>query len=166
MRSSIWNRIEQHQREIVERFTSSFPVKVGQLASELGLEVVRAPLQPKISGLIQPSETAPSGFQIKVNKFDSLERQRFTVAHEISHFLLHADVIGSGVVDSIMYRSNLTSRRETEANQLAAEIIMPSQLVVKQARLIADQDAKDVVESLASAFKVSPSAMEIRLGLT
>src|SRR5687767_5137511 len=95
------DRVRESEAEIVRRYTSSFPVKVGELASELGLKVTRAPMPPKISGLIQPCTDAPAGFEIRVNKYEVPERQRFTVAHEIAHYLLHRDDIGSGVVDSI-----------------------------------------------------------------
>ena len=165
MSSHLWNRVAPVEREIAEAFLNTFPVKVGELATALGLTVLRSPLQPKISGLIQPSDEAPSGFQIKVNKYESPERQRFTVAHEIAHYLLHRDDIGAGVVDSIMYRSSLTSRKEVEANQLAADLVMPAPLVVKEAKYFRNMDVSEAAEALASAFKVSVAAMEIRLGV-
>lgn len=159
------NRIREHEAEIVGRYTSSFPVKVGELANELGLKVIRAPMPPKISGLIQPSADAPAGFEIRVNKYEMPERQRFTVAHEIAHYLLHRDDIGSGVVDSIMYRSNLTSRKETEANRLAADIVMPARAVGKELDRLGGRRTDDTVETLAAMFRVSVPAMKVRLGV-
>lgn len=159
------NRIRDHEAEIVARYTSSFPVKVGELASQLGLKVIRAPMPPKISGLIQPSADAPAGFEIRVNKYEMPERQRFTVAHEIAHYLLHRDDIGSGVVDSIMYRSNLTSRKETEANRLAADIVMPARVVGKELDRLGGRRTDDTVETLAAMFRVSVPAMKVRLGV-
>lgn len=164
----VGNRVKEDEAEIVRRFTSSFPVKVGELAKELGLKVTRAPLPPKISGLIQPiqpSADAPAGFEIRVNKYEIPERQRFTVAHEIAHYLLHRDDIGSGVVDSIMYRSNLTSRKETEANRLAADIVMPARAVGRELERLGGQRTEDVVEELATIFRVSVPAMKVRLGV-
>lgn len=159
------NRVRENEAEIVRRYTSSFPVKVGELANELGLRVVRAPLPPKISGLIQPSPDAPAGFEIRVNKYEISERQRFTVAHEIAHYLLHRDDIGAGVVDSIMYRSNLTSRKETEANRLAADIVMPAKVVGRELERIGGMRTDEAVEKLASMFRVSLPAMKVRLGV-
>ena len=159
------DRVRENEAEIVRRYTSSFPVKVGELANELGLKVTRAPMPPKISGLIQPCADAPSGFEIKVNKYEMPERQRFTVAHEISHYLLHRDDIGSGVVDSIMYRSNLTSRKETEANRLAADIVMPAKVVGRELDRLGGRRTDEAVETLASMFRVSVPAMKVRLGV-
>lgn len=165
MNNYLWDRVDDAERAIVTRYTADVPVKVGELAKELGLSVVRSPLPPKISGLIQPSAETPSGFIIKVNKYESTERQRFTIAHEIAHFLLHRKDIGAGVIDSIMYRSTLTSRKEVEANQLAADIVMPRTLVGRQYRDIDGTDNENVVEDLAAIFRVSVPAMEVRLGV-
>jgi hypothetical protein len=159
------DRVRADEAEIVRRFTSSVPVKVGELAEALGLKVTRAPMPPKISGLIQPCSDAPSGFEIRVNKYEIAERQRFTVAHEIAHFLLHRDDIGSGVVDSIMYRSTLTSHKETEANRLAADIVMPAKVVGRELERLGGKRSDDTVEQLASMFRVSVPAMKVRLGV-
>jgi hypothetical protein len=102
MSLSLADHVSVDHADILRRHTAEYPVKVGELATELGLKVVRTPLPPKISGLIKPSNDAPAGFEIRVNKYESPERQRFTVAHEVAHFLLHRDEIGAGVVDSIM----------------------------------------------------------------
>lgn len=165
MTLSFADRVNGDEAEIVKRFTSSFPVKVGELANELGLKVTRAPLPPKVSGLIQPSDDAKAGFEIRVNKYEMPERQRFTVAHEIAHYLLHRDQIGSGVVDSIMYRSNLTSRKETEANRLAADIVMPAREVRRELARLGGHRTEEVVEELATLFRVSVPAMKVRLGV-
>jgi Zn-dependent peptidase ImmA (M78 family) len=159
------DRVRSEDAKIVRRYTSSFPVKVGELASELGLKVIRTPMPPKISGLIQPCSDARAGFEIRVNKYEMPERQRFTVAHEIAHYLLHRDDIGAGVVDSIMYRSNLTSRKETEANRLAADIVMPAESVGRELERLGGRGTDDIVEELASIFRVSVPAMKIRLGI-
>ena len=162
---SLLDRVQPEDAAVVARYTSSYPVKVGELAQELGLQVVRSPLLPKISGLIQPSTTAPSGFEIRVNKYEVPERQRFTVAHEIAHYLLHREDIGNGVVDSIMYRSNLTSRKETEANRVAADIVMPANAVSKELARLGGQRTPEVIEELAAIFRVSLPAMKVRLGV-
>ena len=160
------SRVRENEAETVRRFTSNFPVKVGELAQELGLNVIRTPLNPNISGLIKPSEEARAGFEIRVNKYESSERQRFTVAHEIAHYLLHRDDIGAGVVDSIMYRSSLTSRKEVEANRLAADIVMPAKAVSRELERLGGKKTEETAEELAIKFRVSIPAMKVRLGMT
>jgi hypothetical protein len=165
----LWSRVDARELEIVKNFLSERPVRVAALADALGLTVVRAPMPPNISGLIQPAspgnDAAKSGYEIQVNKYDSPERQRFTVAHELGHFLLHRDKIGSGVTDTVLFRSQLSSSVETEANKIAADIVMPIELLKSElVRLNGKMDMESVQE-LAEAYKVSEAAMRIRIGI-
>lgn len=158
--------MDEAQKLILQRYTAELPVRVGALAKELGLKVVKSRLEPKISGQIGPSEEAPAGYEIKVNMYESAERQRFTLAHEIAHFLLHRDRIGRGISDTVLYRSTLGSRIETEANKLAADIVMPSDQINQALRSTSSVIGEAEVEKIARDFKVSKSAMRIRLGLS
>ncbi|MDO9363160.1 MAG: ImmA/IrrE family metallo-endopeptidase [Sphingopyxis sp.] len=153
--------IDAKQKEILDRYRSEVPVRIGALAADLGLDVRRASLSPKISGLIEPAEG--DGFLIKVNKFESEERQRFTVAHEIAHFLLHRNLIKNGIVDSIMYRSALSSKHEVEANRLAADILMPYDAIESGLRELGSVRDEATATALARKFRVSLPAMKVRL---
>jgi Zn-dependent peptidase ImmA (M78 family) len=64
-----------------------------------------------------------------------------------------------------MYRSNLTSRKETEANKLAADIVMPAKAVARELERLGGRRTDEVVEELASMFRVSVPAMKVRLGV-
>lgn len=162
---ALWARVEPRDLEIVRDYIrSGAPVRVGELAAALGLRVTRTPNLPSnVSGLIRPAETK-SGFEVLVNKYESQARQRFTVAHEIAHYLLHRNDIGAGVVDSIMYRSSLSSKKEVEANRLAAAIVMPAFALSERLQSLGCLDEPGVVEELAAIFKVAEPAMRMRLG--
>jgi Zn-dependent peptidase ImmA (M78 family) len=95
-------------------------------------------------------------------------RKRFTIAHEIGHYIsalcdsyskkqLFSD--NQGFEDySISYRKNgLFSEAETEANEIAAQVLMPETYV----RHFTEQ--KLSIEEMAERFFVSPAAMSIRL---
>ncbi len=159
------NKMTENERKIIEKYSKETPVRLGAIARDLGIEVYRSSLKPNISGLIEPSPTAPSGFRIKINRHESDERQRFTLAHEIGHFILHRYDIGGGVVDNTLYRSNLSSRKEMEANRFAANLIIPlanlREEIGEMGRAISD----DTVVALAKKFRVSQQAMSIRLGV-
>jgi Zn-dependent peptidase ImmA (M78 family) len=100
----------------------------------------------------------PSGYSIGVNATESLQRKRFTVAHEIAHFILHRNRIGDELQDDAMYRSGLSTWEEVQANKLAADILMPVKLIRQlQARGCIS------VSTLASALDVSEAAMRVRL---
>lgn len=158
-------RIPIDLRPILEKHQKEAPVKLGRLASDLGIEVFKSTLKPGISGLIEPSATAPSGFCIKINRHEPVNRQRFTLAHEIAHFVLHKYDIGIGLVDDVLYRSRLSDRKEVEANRLASQILMPSELVKQELSRYRFASADEKIDSLANTFRVSKEAMRIKLGL-
>lgn len=157
-------RVEPEHRQILDRFTSEYPVRVGELARALGVAVRVSSLRTGISGQI----TNENGhYLIKVNRHEARERQRFTIAHELAHFLLHRHIIDSsqdGITDTVLYRSGAPERIEFEANRLAADIVMPMPLI---RRVVKEQFAgvltEGTIEFLAREFAVSKAAMEIRL---
>lgn len=152
-----------HEQAVLQDYTRNIPVSVAGIARALGLSVKAASLRPTISGQIQPDDQSEAGFTIRVNRHEPIERQRFTLAHEISHYLLHRDRIGRGVFDTILYRSNLHSRQEAEANRLAASIIMPLNHVRDEFERLGGVRDDETVAELASIFKVSKPAMLVRL---
>jgi len=158
---SFSHRIDDSELAILREFTCEPPVKVGALASALGLRVVLATLPMNISGLIEPDK---DGFVVKINRFESKERQRFTIAHEIAHYLIHRDRINAGIFDSVLYRSKLSSRMEAEANRLAADIVMPIQAVTAAMSKRSSKLDDDGISELAEIFGVSKQAMTIRVG--
>ncbi|MDJ0629659.1 MAG: ImmA/IrrE family metallo-endopeptidase [Rhodobacter sp.] len=137
------------------------PIHVIPLANKLGIEVYKADWPHSVSGKIQydPELGGQSGFAIFVNAAHPETRRRFTIAHEIAHFILHEDQIGDGLFDDAMYRSGLSSFEEDDANKLAADILMPRQLI-REFSFVGDD-----VETLAHQFNVSQSAMARRLGV-
>jgi hypothetical protein len=151
--------------EIVKRFAGrGAPVDVERLAFDLGLNVHRdASLGPETSGKIvraPPTFGGSAGYAIIVNYTHPRSRQRFTIAHEIAHFVLHRDLIGDGVVDDEQYRSTqLNDWYETQANRLAADILLPADLVREAYNI----DGIKSLGGLATRFDVSIDAIRIRL---
>ncbi|TRD15238.1 ImmA/IrrE family metallo-endopeptidase [Palleronia caenipelagi] len=160
-----WQRIKPAHREIIERLQAAGSVPVGALANELGIHIKVANLGPGNSGQISRDPDG-EGYIIKVNRFEAKERQRFTIAHEIAHFLLHKDIIDSspdGIQDTVLYRSGAPEKVEYEANRLAADILMPQVPVSNRLRELGGRVTEKAIEVLAEDFKVSKGAMEIRL---
>jgi predicted transcriptional regulator len=149
--------------QIIKRHQESAPVKVVPLARECGLEVYNNTALPNdISGMIRRDATmgGKAGYAVIVNGNHHAHRRRFTIAHEIAHFVLHRDLIGDGIQDDALYRSSLSGRVEAQANRFAAEILMPWDLL----NPAITSGTNDVAE-LAQMFSVSKSAMSIRLGV-
>jgi len=143
---------------IVKQYQANPPVNLELMAKELGVVVSYCPMERKVAGKLTRfgSQDAPE-FHIHINSDDPPNRQRFTLAHEIAHFILHRDLIEDSIIDNTMYRSNLKGIYETQANQLAADILMPRHSV-----RICHSKCSNVAE-IAGKFNVSEQAMRIRL---
>lgn len=161
----LWLRADQADLTKFWDIFDDIPVKVGIIAERLGLEVLSLTLSTEISGLIRRKEDGT--YEIHVNNTDAAVRQRFTVCHEIAHYLLHRSLIDAeGITDNILYRSKLTSRQETEANKLGAAILLPWPKTSEwhQARY-GMPPHKGNIEQIASAFSASSLAVGFRLGI-
>jgi Zn-dependent peptidase ImmA (M78 family) len=164
MATSELARISQPERDILIRHLGSFPIKLGQLASDLGVTIRVSNMTTGLSGQISCEE---GRYVIRVNRNEARERQRFTIGHELAHYLLHRNIIDSspdGITDTVLYRSGAPERIEYEANRLAAEIVMPMFLVQKElSESYGGIVSEATIEGLASRFEVSKAAMEIKL---
>ena len=164
MRSREYRRIGAAQRAVVEQHLSEYPVKLGSLAKALGVDIKVSSMPTGVSGQISREG---GRYVIRVNRNDARERQRFTIGHELSHFLLHKAVIDAspnGITDNVLYRSGAPESIEYEANRLAADLVMPTDHVQQVLQNEFGGIVNDAaIESLADAFEVSKAAMEIRL---
>lgn len=148
--------------DIIKSFTQQPPVNVIGMAEALGLRVWEMDLGPDVSGMIflDPKNGGTSGYSIGINSADSYFRKRFTVAHEIAHFLLHRNRITNQLKDDKMYRSGIGNQLEYQANRLAADILMPRRLI----RYLLEHGVSNPDE-MAQRLQVSKPAMYTRLGL-
>lgn len=160
--SYAWRKLSEAERDTVRRYQQTTPVDLAGLARELGLVVKAATLDPGKSGEIRPD--GAGGYIIKVNRHDSTGRQRFTVAHEIAHYLLHRAHIGTGISDDALYRSNQSDQIEWEANRLAADIVMPTKAIQDAVETAERLGMENYADELADRFQVSRAAMAIKLG--
>lgn len=151
--------------EIIKTHWNSAPVPVQTIAYEIGVPVIYVHFPQNISGAIQLDG---DGYKIVVNADHSKTRQRFTIAHEIGHYLYHRDLLGRGVGDTRAYRSegtplpnsNITETHERQANTFAANLLMPKHLIEKL-----KADGIRTPQALAAALGVSVEAMKIKLGI-
>lgn len=147
--------------DIISRHQVQPPVQIAKMAREMDVEVYKSEGWPDhISGLIRtdPEHGGESGYAIYTNANHSKRRRRFTIAHELAHYILHRHLIGNGITDDALYRSRLGGSIEREANRFAAKLLMPWNLVTESI-----EQGIDTVDGLAEKFDVSRSAMSIRL---
>jgi Zn-dependent peptidase ImmA (M78 family) len=142
--------------EVIADFTQSAPSDVRGLARSLGLPVLEEDLGTDVSGKIE--RDLFGGYKITVNSRHSETRRRFTIAHEIAHYVLHRSKIGDEIVDDGLYRSARGGTIERQANNYAASILMPAPVVGEKWRAGARTP-----EALAKVFDVSAAVAEIRI---
>ena len=94
-------------------------------------------------------------FDIYISNFTGALRDRFTIAHELGHYILHSDY-GKNKIKAARFGSD---RVEWEANWFAAGLLMPTSLFTELYREKCIQDPF----RLASMFLVSIPAINVRI---
>lgn len=142
------------------------PVPVEKVATKLKLQVRFEPFDGIISGcIVRQGDYAIVG----INSFHHSNRQRFTLAHEIGHFLLHK---GKEVIVDRGFGVNFRDARagmaggleEVEANYFAAQLLMPETFLIKdlKGKKLDIEDDK-LIRKLAGRYRVSSQALTYRL---
>ena len=143
------------------------PVPVEQLAECMGAVVRYAPFDGQMSGLLHRSENENRAV-IGVNSLHPTVRQRFSIAHELGHLILHKPALQIDQHAFVSFRTSMSSSAtdpdEVEANQFAAALLMPEALLKQCVHQFGENpDVEDAIRELAQQFDVSAQAMTIRL---
>lgn len=136
-------------RRLIGQAQLSVPVDPWEAARALDIQVEMLPLD-SVDGLLRLHPAG--GWYIVLSSLLPRHRQRFTLAHELGHWCLHRK-------DQVYFAHTpgpVHGRYEREANQFAAELLMPFPALQKAAGQMA-------FTSLAAYFDVSLEAMAIRL---
>ena len=127
------------------------PLDVFGLAAVLGLNIVTYPMEESTSGFLQLRD---GRWEVGVNSLHHVNRQRFTMAHEIGHFMLHRD--HGSFTDGLLFRKNQSNPQEREANLFASLVLMPE---VEFRQAVANYSVPEV----ANLFAVSQQAVQFRI---
>jgi len=152
-------------RQKIDQYLSEYPVKLGAIAKSLGVKVLLSTLPRGTSGQIGQEN---GDFVIRINRHEAKHRQRFTLAHELAHYLLHRDkiVADGGWSENVLLRSGQPASVEYEANRLASDLVIPSAQLADATMDYSGPMTSEVIEDLARRFGVSTAAMEIKLQMT
>lgn len=154
------------------------PVNPYLIADHLGLRHKKGDLGG-ISGMLVIKNGVPT---IGINQNDSDLRQRFSLAHEIGHYILgHHDENDDVLMDEkfvVLLRGEEAKKgvdpKEIQANAFAAGLLMPEILLRQEVKRIlteghsldlsANPDNETFISKLANTFEVSQIAMTYRIG--
>ena len=148
----------QVARQVLELYWDyNIPVNIDKIAEDMGAKV-------NYLSTLHGGDDISGRFDIingeavcSVRNTDTLERQRFTLAHELGHFALNH---GGGFRDnSASFNFYNYDQREVDANAFAGELLMPK---IAVDYLIQKENMSDI-NQLAQSFQVSRPAMSYRL---
>lgn len=160
-------KIQKLVNELLDEFSvSGPPVPVRRIARGRGARIFQQGQEGDLSGFLfrRGKETI-----VGVNTRQAPVRQRFTIAHELGHLLLHdLDELHVDHGFMVRLRSDISSlgldNDEMEANRFAAELLMPIRFLkgdLERTELDLTDDA--TLRSLAKRYGVSAQALAIRL---
>jgi len=163
-------RAEGRAREIIGQIKPAYPIDVDALAQACAVAVERQDLEEEVSGILVVKDKRGV---IAVNSAHHPHRQRFTIAHELGHYLLHREA-SSVFIDAatIFFRDKHSAEgtrwQEIEANAFAAELLMPAVAITAVVREhvgdhLLDEFDDGVIRRLAAHFGVSIQALTVRL---
>ena len=166
MRKQKANLIRQKTEALLSRCgIAEAPVPVEEIARAVGARVRYSPFEGELAGMLMRGDGQTT---IGVNSLHHPNRQRFTIAHELGHLLLHKGEVHIDRSFRVNRRDEVSSLAvdpdEIEANCFAAELLMPYDLVMAEF-LECDIDVEDESEirRLAKKYEVSLQAMTHRI---
>lgn len=145
------------------------PVPVDKIAKAMGVQLKFSPLDEELSGMVFIKDGTPI---IGVNSLHHPNRQRFTIAHELGHLMMHRDILSSEVHVDKQFRVLMrdaaaaagTDTIEIEANKFAAELLLPAFLIDDLLTTSTfDIDDQEPLDKLAKKFRVSKQTLEYRI---
>lgn len=157
---------EKANKLLIEANCIEAPIKIEKCAKFLEIELKPMELDDDVSGfLLQKDKSVHIGY----NKNQNKKRIRFTIAHEIAHYILHEKESNLFIdkTEKILFR-NLNSStgeiiQEREANAFAAAVLMPKKLIIEEVHKTKTETKKNFIQKLSKKFDVSEQAITIRL---
>lgn len=135
------------------------PVDLNKIAKHLGLTIQEENFEDNLSGVLLRNEKV-----IAINKSHSDRRKKFTIAHEIGHFIIHTklDKFFDGVYKREKINTTANNVHETQANEFAASLLMPKKELLKSIEEV-NMGKIQSLSQLAEVYRVSEQAMSFRL---
>ena len=145
----------------LRRFGLDSRERLAEIAEEIGIEVLYRPAE-SFDGALLRIRDAQRGYIVINSRIREESRRRFTLAHEIGHFVLP----GQQEVSAPCKQQRIENwdadlyRPELEANRFAAEILMPRGLM---AEFVQSEPSLESIRSIAQLCGTSLTASAVRL---
>jgi Zn-dependent peptidase ImmA (M78 family) len=165
---SIDNLEDKAEQTLRDTDTFRAPVPIHLVAQRLNLGTEALPLGGFSGMMVVRGNRGAIGY----NSAHARVRQRFTIAHEIAHYVLHTTGDGKARIFAdkhVIFRTDedasaKPNRENVEANWLGSALLMPKGLVLKEiADRNLDLDDEGAIYHLAKYFWVSSALIANRL---
>ena len=156
MAKLLWREARDQAQKLMDRFGQRGPnVRLVSLCESFGIRVWDARLPSGVSGMIVKEKGEDA--DIYIDESDPETRQRFTLAHELGHFIERTVVAGDKDFSFRDVRSsNKYDLQEFFADEFAGALLMPVPEFARDKRTMS-------VAQLADRYKVSTAAVEKRI---
>lgn len=139
----------------------TFPLNVENVALNLGIKKIQELDDKNFEGVLVADAKKLTGYINVAASIREHTRRRFTIAHELGHFLIttHGNQFSCTSYDL----SNFNDKNkimEVEANQFAAELLMPEQYFTKE--IYNKAPSNDLIQSLTDKFCSSLTSTLLR----
>ena len=166
----IYSTIEDAAAKVLkDHKITEAPIDPKKIAELMGLSVVEVPNDnDDLCGLLLKGDKKAI---IGVNALHHSNRKRFTIAHEIGHYLLHKNentfLDHHENFDMVKFRKNSSpkTQEERDANCFAAALLMPVKMLKKNFTSLQEvtSDTQEIIQWLAKKYAVSADSMKWRL---
>lgn len=132
-----------------------------QVAQRIGLRIVEVDAEAFDGSLVRALD-GPKGIVAVKQSLREISRKRFTIAHEIGHYLIPShrnleNVCTGGMIESWQKGLN---KPELEANEFAVELLLPTRYVREPLQL--NDPSLKTIGRVASQFETSLTATTLR----
>lgn len=163
------NEMPEVAQMILDRLgIEEVPIPIVAIMKSLNFQVVAGELKDEISGIIGIDDDLAKNFKsskvIAINNKDNVGHQRFTMAHELAHYLFDFDVSNQIVYYNTYNTFEDENEEERRANYFAANLLMPEKKFKKEFdNVVIKNNLYVTVEKLSQIFQVSGEAVRRRI---
>lgn len=127
---------------------SDFTLEI--VADSLGISIKELPIKGSQGRIIMNGDNGI----ISINSnIDYQPSKNFIIAHEIGHFVLHKNLLVCSDTDKTLSEWHKKGPQETEANDFASELLMPSSQYIDKVK--GEKMSLELIENVSSYFGVS-----------
>ena len=163
------NEMPEVAQMILDRLgIEEVPIPIVAIMKSLNFQVVAGELKDEISGIIGIDDYLAKNFKsskvIAINNKDNVGHHRFTMAHELAHYLFDFDVSNQIVYYNTYNTFEDENEEERRANYFAANLLMPEKKFKKEFdNVVIKNNLYVTVEKLSQIFQVSGEAVRRRI---